>query len=147
MLGVAAAEAPTTNPQRTVTVQGVASVPIEETATQPQAVAAYRQAMAAAVTDGQEKAAFLAGKASVTPGAVQTIAEQGGAISCTVEGEYAEYRGAEPDWASSPSGPRILSGAARPVLRSRKAHRPAAKKAGAVSCTLRAQVTLSYALS
>ena len=61
MLGVASAEAPTTaSPPPTVSVQGVAIEPIEQSASSATATTVYRQGMAAAVTDGQTKAQFLA---------------------------------------------------------------------------------------
>ena len=61
MLGVASAEAPTTtSPPPTVSVQGVAIEPIEQSASSATATTVYRQGMAAAVTDGQSKAQFLA---------------------------------------------------------------------------------------
>ena len=66
VLGVASAEAPTASPARTVSVQGVATVPIAQSANLATATAAYRQGMAAAVADGQAKAEFLAGKAGAT---------------------------------------------------------------------------------
>jgi hypothetical protein len=148
MLGVAAAEAPTTAPVRTVSVVGVASAPIELTASASQADAAYRQAMTSAMTDGQEKAAFLAGKAAASVGAVQSISERGGDISCTSEEQYVEYRGEQPDFGSTPvtSVPVLGAKAITPGVR-RRSRRPSAKKAAAVSCTLRTAVALVYPLS
>jgi hypothetical protein len=147
MLGVAAAEAPTTSPTRTVSVVGVASVPIDQTANASQANAVYRQGMAAAIADGQEKAAFLAGKAGATVGAVQTISERGGDISCSSEEQYVEYRGEQPDFASSPVVTPVLAGAKAPSVRRRQSRRPTAKRAAAISCTLRTSVALVYPLS
>ena len=67
MLGVASAEAPTTSPPPpTVSVQGVAIEPIEQSASSTTATTVYRQAMAAAITDGQAKAQFLASSAGAT---------------------------------------------------------------------------------
>jgi len=149
MLGVAAAEAPTTAPARTVSVVGVASVPIELTASASQANAAYRQGMTVAITDGQEKAAFLAAKAGATVGAAQSISERGGDISCSSEEQYVEYRGEQPDFATTTAtSVPVLQGAKglAPGARRHKARRPTAKKAAAVSCTLRTSVGLVYPL-
>lgn len=151
MLGVAAAEAPTSSPTRTVTVEGVASVPIEFTANASQANAVYRQGMAAAVADGQDKAAFLAGKAGATSGPVQSVAERGGDVSCRSEGQYVEYAGEQPDFGTAQTTPVPVLGASKVAAptapRRRRARRPTAKKAAApVSCTLRTSVLLSYTL-
>jgi len=80
---------------RTVSVQGFASEPIGPAASGAEATALYRQAMAAAIGDGQSKAQFLAEKAGAGLGPVQSIGEGGGYIQCP-EGE--EYRGGQPDW-------------------------------------------------
>jgi hypothetical protein len=158
MLGVAAAEAPTTTtPTRTVSVDGVAGVPIEQSANLAAATAAYRAGMAAAVTDGKGKAESLASDAGATLGLVQSIVEGGGWIECRGgEGEeYAEYQGERPDF-----GSRVVTAVApqaalaRPTL-SPSIRKPAAKhkkkatakKASAVTCTLKAEVSLAYAIS
>jgi Protein of unknown function (DUF541) len=153
LLGVASAEAPTASPARTVSVQGVATVPVAQGANLATATAAYRQGMAAAVADGQAKAEFLAGKVGATLGSVQSIAEGGGYISCT----GGEYTGEQPDFGStgvavSPAAPRVLANAApgirKPVVkhRKKKRKRPLAKHASVVSCTLSTQVSLAYML-
>jgi uncharacterized protein YggE len=149
MLGVAAAEAPTTSPARTVSVVGEGSVPIESTANAAQANAVYRQGMAAAIADGQEKAAFLAGKTGATVGAVQSITERGGDISCTSEEQYAEYHGEQPDFPSTPTTtvPVLQGAATRSPKARRHSTRPTAKKAAAESCTLKTAVALVYPLS
>ncbi len=156
MLGVAAAEAPTTTPARTVNVEGIAGVPIDQAASLSQADAAYRQGMATAVEDAHGKAEFLAGKAGAGLGPVQSIVEDGGYISCSAgEEQYAEYRGEQPDFGSSVRSVAPLSASskglaphARLVKPHRRAsHRSGAKASAAVSCTLHAQVSLSYALS
>jgi hypothetical protein len=162
MLGVAAAEAPTTtSPPPTVSVQGVATVPIEQSASSATATTVYRQGMAAAVTDGQAKAQFLASSAGVTLGAVQSIVENGGYIGCT--GNEVEYLGEQPDFGSSDaetypdtvSAPRV-AGAATPGAsnkpavkhaKKKKRRAPVAKRASAAGCTLTAQVSLTYAIS
>jgi hypothetical protein len=159
VLGVASAEAPTASPARTVSVQGVATVPIAQSANLATATAAYRQGMAAAVADGQAKAEFLAGKAGATLGSVQGIAEGGGYIGCTggEEPGGSEYTGEQPDFGSagaavSPVAPRALANAApgirKPVVkhRKKKRKRPLAKHASVVSCTLSTQVSLAYLL-
>jgi hypothetical protein len=161
MLGVASAEAPTTSPPPpTVSVQGVAIEPIEQSASATTATTVYRQAMAAAITDGQAKAQFLASSAAATLGAVQGIVENGGYIGCT--GEEVEYSGEQPDFGSpgvevSPDevgGPRVegavAPAASRPAVKhARKKHKrtPVAKRASAAGCTLTAQVSLTYAIS
>jgi len=164
MLGVAAAEAPAPAPVRSVSVQGVATVPVPQGADAANATAAYRAAMAAALADGQSKAAFLAGKAGATLGAVQTIVEGGGYISCTSgdNSTYVEYQGEAPDF-GSPGGavtPLRANGVAAPVASGpaprlgkpsakhpRRRKKPTAKHASATSCSLSTQVAVAYALS
>jgi hypothetical protein len=159
MLGVAAAEAPTTTPttttpERTVSVQGFGSVPITQDADLEAATSAYRQGMADAVSDGQSKAEFLAVKAGATLGSVQSIVEDGGSIECSAGGEesgYTPYQGAQPDFGSAaPASPdRVIApiAAAAPAKSRKTAKRhPTAKKASAVTCTLSAQVLLVYAI-
>ena len=157
MLGVASAEAPTVTPLRSVSVQGTATVGVEQGASAAVASAAYRQGMAAALADGQNKAEFLTGKTGTGLGVVQGIAEGGGYISCAggPEGEYVEYSGEQPDFGSSPasvSPVRASRGAAppklgRPTVRHRRRKAPAVKKAAASGCTLTTQVSLVYAIA
>ncbi len=161
---VLAAEAETTGsstpstsaPLRTVSVEGVANAPVASSASSETAIAAYRQAMAAAITDGQAKAQFLAEKTGATLGQVQSIGEGGGYIECPTG---VEYEGAQPDFGSD-RGP-VFAGTAAPVARAvasptnhtvkvkRPAAKPkhkrhAAKKSAAQSCTLSTQVALVY---
>jgi hypothetical protein len=162
MLGVASAEAPTTtSPPPTVSVQGIAIEPIEQSASSATATTVYRQGMAAATTDGQAKAQFLASSAGVTLGAVQSIVENGGYIGCT--GEEVEYMGEQPDFGSpgvevSPGAVSVphIEGAVVPATSKpaakhakKKTHKrtPVAKRASAAGCTLTAQVSLTYAIS
>jgi hypothetical protein len=161
LLGVASAEAPTTAaPPPTVSVQGVAIEPIEQSASGATATAVYRQGMADAVIDGQSKAQFLASKAGVTLGAVQSIVENGGYIGCT--GNEVEYTGEQPDFGSPGVGvspgamsvPRVagvaIPGASKPAVKhaKKKKHKaPVAKRASVAGCTLTAQVSLTYAIS
>ena len=162
MLGVASAEAPTTaSSPPTVSVQGVAIEPIEQSASATTATTVYRQGMAAAVTDGQAKAQFLASSAGVTLGAVQSIVENGGYIGCT--GNEVEYTGEQPDFGSPDVGsyegeasvPRVAATAApvasRPAVKHAKKKKrkqaPVAKRASTAGCTLTAQVSLTYAVS
>jgi hypothetical protein len=161
MLGVASAEAPTTtSPPPTVSVQGVAIEPIEQSASSATATTVYRQGMAAAITDGQTKAQFLASSAGVTLGAVQSIVENGGYIGCT--GNEVEYLGEQPDFGSPGVGvssgavsvPRV-EGAVAPATgkpatkhtKKKKRKAPVAKRASVAGCTLTAQVSLTYAIS
>lgn len=161
MLGVASAEAPTTitAPVRSLSVEGVANVPIAQSANLATATAVYRQAMAEAMADGQSKAEFLAGKAAVTLGSVQRIVEAGGYINCTnnEETSYAEYEGEQPDFGSPPSSISVLPSAGsesaprvgavrKPTLKHPK-KRVSAKKASAAKCKLTASVALVYAIS
>ncbi len=137
---------------RTVSVQGVASEPLVSTSSTETATTVYRQAMAAAILDGQAKAQFLAEKAGTTLGQTQNIGEGGGYISCP---EGVEYQGGQPDFGSgSPASvvaPLAESRAAPTVHRApaKKPHkRHSARKAAAESsCTLSTQVALVYQLS
>jgi hypothetical protein len=158
MLGVAAAEAPTTaTPTPTVSVEGVATVPIAQDASLAAATAAYREGMAAAVADGHTKAEFLSGKAGTTLGSVQSIVEGGGYIGCRGYGEeesgYAQYQGEQPDFGSAESVSPVRAAAAkpatpvRPKIKKKKKKGPSAGKAAATTCTLSTQVSLVYAIS
>jgi Protein of unknown function (DUF541) len=158
MLGVAAAEAPTTaTPVQSVSVQGVATAPIGQYAKLAEATAAYRDGMAAAVSDGQSKAEFLVGKAGATLGSVQSIVEDGGSIGCTgdEEGSYGSYEGEQPDFGSADGAsqvreltvaPETAAARPKPAVKRRKKH-ATAKKASAPVCTLSAQVSLVYGLN
>jgi hypothetical protein len=158
VLGVASAEGPTatTAPQRTVTVQGVATESIDQHASVAAANAAYHQGLADAVADGQSKAQLLAAKVGASLGPAQTVLENGGYISCAGDGESGgtAYEGAQPDFGSQGISVASAPGAARPLGVSRrpgvKRHRvrrvPAAKKASGGTCTLSAQVSLVYPL-
>lgn len=166
MLGVAAAEAPTTTtvtPIRTVSVDGVASVPIAQGANRAVATAVYREGMAAAVADGQSKAEFLASKTAATLGNVQSVAEGNGSIECTggeEESSYVAYQGEQPDFGSQESrviAPELSRSSSAPATVTRpqvkhpkkKKHKrkPSAKAATAVTCTLSTDVTLVYTIS
>ena len=164
MLGVAAAEAPTiATPVRTVSVDGVASVPVAQGANRAVATSAYREGMAGAVADGQSKAEFLASKTAATLGSVQSIIEGGGSIECTggEESGYIEYQGEQPDF-GSPSvsvapvvAPRALRSTSAPSVRKpaakhpkkKKKKKPSAKAATATTCMLSTDVTLVYTLN
>ena len=162
MLGVAAAEAPTSasSTARLVAVSGVAEVPIAQEADKAAADGAYHQALAAAVEDGHMKAEVLASKAGATLGAVQTIEESGGSIECGVSGSgetetVNAYEGAQPDFgyaaaprggleaSAAPAAPQRL-GKARAKKRKSKKH---AVAASGTTCTLSARVELDYTLS
>jgi hypothetical protein len=157
MLGVATAEAPTSSPARTVSVEGVATESISQSATAAAATAVYRQGMTEAVSDGLAKAQFLASKVGATLGAAQNVVEGGGYISCVGE---AEYLGEQPDFGSpgvsipqsGVTAPTVRRGAAPavggPLAKHRKGRKtPTAKKATVSTCSLSTQVSLSYALS
>jgi hypothetical protein len=151
-------------PPPTVSVEGVASVPIPQNADRTEADAAYRQGLTAAIGDGHEKAEFLAGQTGVKLGSIQQIAERGGSIECVQpaeEGpltEYTQYKGAEPDFGSVESfGTRFAVAPASashtvstktPKPTRQKKHKAKAKKADVpVRCTLSTQAMLSYLLT
>jgi hypothetical protein len=156
LLGVASAEAPTGGPPaRSVSVEGIGSAPIPQEADAATANGAYRQAMAAALSDGQSKASFLATQAGGTLGPALSIAEDGGNVGCsTPESQYVPYEGTQPDigYARNVLGP--VEAAAAPAAPKAVAHKPAAKKhkkrrakkAATASCTVSAQLSLSYTL-
>jgi hypothetical protein len=168
VLGVASAETTTTTttpatttapPLRTVSVQGVATEPIEQSASAAAATAVYRQAMASAVTDGQTKAQFLTSQVGATLGQVQSMAEGGGYIQCS--GSEEGYLGEQPDFgsagnyavpdvaprAAARAAPGVSKPAAKPPRKPRGKKKSSAKKASATTCTLSTQVSLVYALS
>jgi hypothetical protein len=153
MLGVASAEGPTTTASpRTVSVQGVAKAPLAQGASAALATESYRQAMASAVADGLNKAEFLAAKAGVALGAVQSVVENGGSISCTAgpEAEYLAYEGEQPDFPLNNAvvaAPRAFAPAVRISKPRSKRHKAKAKKATASGCAVSAQVSLVYAIS
>lgn len=162
MIGTAVAEAPTTTTLRTVSVEGVGTQPIAQNADAATATGVYRQAMAAAVADGQAKAEFLTGKVGATLGAAQTITEDGGEIECSSGGEegWEPYQGEQPDFGNARSAGQVLASSTAPptsaaspssgavkktsAKRHRKHKRPVAKKATAAGCKLTAQVSLAY---
>ncbi len=139
-------------PLRTVSVQGVAEVPLATTSSAATATSAYRQAMAAAIVDGQSKAQFLAEKAGATIAQVQSIGEGGGSIQCA---EGVEYQGGQPDFGYG--APTVFAAAApatairapavhkAPVAKHHRRH-ASARKSTAESCTLSTQVALVYQL-
>ncbi len=157
MLGVASAEAPPTSATgRTVAVEGVATVPIGTRDSAAAATGVYREGMAKALADGQEKAALLASKAGAALDAPQSVVEDGGYIECaSASSSYAEYEGEQPDFGS---GPRVAlpaapeSAAAAPSAPTHVNHRPKvhkhakAKTAAATACTLTADVGVVYAI-
>jgi hypothetical protein len=164
MLGVAAAEAPTTStmtPVRTITVDGVATVAVAQGASAAVATAAYREGMAAAVADGQNKAEFLASKTAATLGNVQSVIEGGGSIQCKgEESAYLEYEGEQPDFGSpsvavrgpvaAPESAAVAPNVRKPAVkhpRKKRKKKPAAKAAAVTACTLQTDVTLVYAIS
>jgi len=162
MIGTAVAEAPTTTTLRTVSVEGIGSQPIAQNADAATATGVYRQAMAAAVTDGQAKAEFLTGRVGATLGAAQTITEDGGEIECSSGGEegWESYKGEQPDFGSARNAGQVLSSThessssetsapasaikRKSSKRHKKHKRPVAKKATAPGCKLTAQVSLAY---
>ncbi len=166
MLGVAAAEAPTgasSTATRTVSVEGVATVGLEQSASLATATAAYRQGMANAIADGLNKAEYLAGKVGATLGSVQSVVEEGGSIECkSTEGEpstWVQYDGEQPDFGHTNSSVVFASKAAvaprgsarkgsKPAKR-KKRKSPAAKKSSVVAstCELATQVSLVYSIS
>jgi hypothetical protein len=147
------AAAETTPELHTVTVQGVAEVPISASADQAAAIVAYRAGMAAAVADGLSKAQFLAAQVGTTvdsPGVSPGIVEGSGSINCPSE---VEYTGHQPDWGFGGGfiGTAVPIAAAKPVRppavhhKRRKHH--VVKKAASASCMLSAGVSITYALN
>ncbi len=149
---------PASAPVRTVSVQGVANEPIDSAASAEAATTVYRQAMAAAITDGQAKAQFLAEKAGTTLGQVHSIGEGGGDIQCP---ENDEYQGAQPDFGSAigelvgVASPPVAAGRATPTVHKTPAAKPpvkhhrrhSAKKSEAEPpCILSTQIALVYEL-
>jgi hypothetical protein len=147
-------------PLRTVSVQGVAIEPIEQSASASTATGVYRQAMASAVSDGQAKAQFLASQAGATLGQVQNVAEGGGYIQCS--GSEEGYLGEQPDFGSAGNyavpevAPREAAkaapGVSKPAVKpppkpKHKKKKVVAKKASTATCRLSTQVSLVYALS
>ncbi len=96
VLGSAAADAPPASVPHTVSVQGVGIAALDQGASATAATGAYRTGMAAAITDAQAKAQFLAGAVRATVGPVQALAENGGGIDCGAD----DYAGAQPDFGS-----------------------------------------------
>jgi hypothetical protein len=162
VLGVATAETPSnpttgTSPPRTVSVQGVASEPLTSEASAATATSVYRQAMAAAVADGQSKAQFLAEKAGAALGSVHSLAEGGGYIQCPGN---VEYTGGQPDFGfatgygvvaaqntSIASGRPVPFHGKHPAKRKMPAPKHgSAKKYSAGDCTLSTQIALAYQL-
>jgi hypothetical protein len=158
VLGVASAEGPstTTTPQRTVSVQGVATESIDQRASAATAHAVYHQGLVDAVADGLSKAELLAGKVGASLGSAQSVVENGGYISCVGPGESgsAEYEGAQPDFgstgisvASAPGVARPLASPRSPAVRRRRGHKaPGARTASGGTCVLSTQVSLVYPL-
>lgn len=159
VLGVAGAETTTTNttsnaPVRTVSVQGVAAVPVASNAAAGTATTAYREAMAAAIADGKEKAQFLAEKAGASLAQVQSIGEEDGYIECPGE---EEYTGGQPDFGSGGGvysvAPLAANAAPHRVLKRPKhvvkhhRRRHSAKQASVEPCSLSTQVALVYQIN
>jgi hypothetical protein len=140
-------------PVRTVSVEGVAMVPIERTATAATANGVYRKALAEAVADGQSKAQLLAEKTASSVGAIQTVTEGSGSIECP---EGVEYEGVMPDFGQGgsvygavPEAAAVSPGKApkRKIAPKRpRRRRPQAKKAAVSGCDLSARVGLVYQL-
>ena len=164
LLGVASAEAPTgSTSARTLSVEGVGTLPVGSHDSAAAATAIYREGMAKALVDGQSKAAFLAEKSGAALGAVVSIVEGGGYIECTgTDTEYAEYEGEQPDFGEgvqpssvSVSAPAAATSPSKEESASPVSHRPkrkhkkrtvAKKSSVAASCTLTANVSLVYAI-
>jgi hypothetical protein len=152
MLGIASAEAPTGSTAaapRTVGVQGVATVPLEQGASAATATGVYRQAMADAIADGHSKAEYLASKVGVALGGVQSVTEGGGSIGCKDdESQYVTYEGEQPDFGHpQPTAVYAAAPAVRSKLNSSAKRRKASAKRASVTgttCTLASQVSLVY---
>jgi hypothetical protein len=164
MLGVASAEGPTGSASaRTLSVEGVGTLPVGSHDSAAAATAVYREGMAKALVDGQSKAAFLAEKSGAALGAVISIVEGGGYIECTgSDTEYVEYEGEQPDFGQgvqpssvSTAAPEAATSPSKEESASRVSHRPkrkhkkgpvAKRSSEAASCALTANVSLVYAI-
>lgn len=138
---------------RSVSVEGVALVPIDGTADASTADGTYRKALAEAVTDGRSKAQLLAEKTGSSVGAIQTVTEGDGSIEC----QEGEYEGVLPDFgqggavfatpgAAAVSPNRAVAKHKSAPGRARRKRREA-KKADVTGCMLSAHVGLVYELS
>ncbi len=156
-VGDAAETTNSSGPVRTVSVEGVALVPIDGRASAGTADGTYRKALAEAVADGQSKAQLLAEKTGSSVGAIQTVTEGSGSIEC-LEGEY---EGVLPDFGQGGAAlvtPDAASvSPSRPVAKHKVAkhkssrggargRRRQAEKADVAGCTLSAHVGLVYQL-
>jgi uncharacterized protein YggE len=160
MLGVASGEGPAgSTAARTLSVQGVGTVPIGVADTASQATGVYREGMAKALADGQSKAAFLAEKAGTPLGVLVSLVEDGGGIECTGASpseRYAEYEGEQPDFGYGRTPASVAAPQAAPakgVAAPTVSHRPKtnhkrrkAHKATAARCNLTANVSAVYAI-
>ncbi|HEX4109302.1 MAG TPA: hypothetical protein VHX88_14290 [Solirubrobacteraceae bacterium] len=171
LVGGATAQTPATTTTtavaavRTVAVQGVGNASIDPNADGAVANAAYRTALAVAVNDAGSKAGALATDAGATSGPVQDIAEDGGEVDCTdTSGDYEDYNGVQPDFGSddgtvTPSGvasvgaqaPNVLqkttsSGSGSVKSKKKKKHPKAHAAQSALTCTVQAEVSVSYLL-
>jgi hypothetical protein len=136
----------------------VATEPVAQNASAQSATAVYHQAMSEAVADGLAKAQLLAAKATATLGDVQSMTEDGGSIQCAAN---AEYEGETPDFGSPDTygsgvgfgvagravAPAASAVAGKPTsthAKHKKHHM--AKTSSLASCTLVAEVSLTYPL-
>lgn len=92
VVGVASADGPSTPANRTVTVTGDANLTVNcgrKGASDVDAV--YREALAQALAEAQDKAGFIAGKVGATLGAAQSVTENGSAGDpCAMPVVYAD---------------------------------------------------------
>ena len=80
VVGVASADGPATPANRTVTVMGDASLAVKcDKKGGSDVDAMYREALAQALAEAQDKAGFIAGKVGATLGAAQSVTENGSA--------------------------------------------------------------------
>ena len=135
-------------PDRHDEMWGDQIVPVDTRTIEPSETDDVRQAVA----DGLNKAEFLATKAGVALGAVQSVVENGGSILCAAgpNAEYLSYEGEQPDFPMNNAivgPPRAFAPAARLSKPKLRRHKTKAKKATAAGCAVSAQVSLVYAIS
>lgn len=140
--GIAAAASPTPLPAPpSITVNGSASQAVASGSTGDQLSADYQTALAAALTAAQAKATFVAGRESVTLGALQNVTENSDVPTMACGGV-----------ASAPASAVGLPGkSGGKKNRKKNTHKPTGKKAQIAlpvdDCTVSAQVTVTYLIA
>ncbi|MEA2358801.1 MAG: hypothetical protein QOI62_2061 [Solirubrobacteraceae bacterium] len=142
VLGVAGAQTPATPAagERLVTVNGGGEAQVSSDASASDRRTAYRTALGAALDDAAAKAAFVAQRAGLTLGAVQSVTEQTGSV---LDG-CVSFAAAAPGVAGEA---RPLRQVKRPRPRKRAGAKPAQATSGPFQCQVIASVTVGYGVS